>query len=119
MGPHEVIVPITLFLTIGAVLGFMLLSRHKERMSMIDKGLKAEDMKAVYERGALRPPNPLSSLKWGLMLIGIGIAVVLGMILRAAYGADVEGGIYPGLMALFGGFALILFYFIARKKVAQ
>jgi hypothetical protein len=41
------------------------------------------------------------------------------MTLRAVYGADVEGGIYPGLMALFGGFALILFYFIARKKVAQ
>jgi hypothetical protein len=27
-----------------------------------------------------------------------------------------EGGIYPGLIAVFGGAGLILFYFVARRK---
>jgi hypothetical protein len=116
MGAHEVTIPITLFLTVGAVFILLLLSRHKERMTMIEKGAKAEDIKALYERGVLRSPSPLSSLKWGLILVGIGLAVVLGMVLHNAYGSDIEGGIYPGLIALFGGFALILFYFIVRKK---
>jgi hypothetical protein len=28
-----------------------------------------------------------------------------------------EGGIFPGLIAVFGGAGLILFYFIANRKV--
>ena len=117
MNPQEAIVPVILFLTMGGVLGFMLLTRHKERMSLIEKGLKAEDIRALYERNKLRPLSPLTSLKWGLIFVCIGFAVIVGMYLRATY--NVEGGIFPGLMALFGGIGLILFYLLAKKKVAE
>ena len=113
----EILIPITLFLTVGGVLGFMLLTRHKERMSMIEKGLKTEDIKALYARGEWRQPNPLSSLKWGIIFLGLGIAIVIGMYLRQTY--NVEGGIFAGLMALFGGLGLILFYLIANKKLSR
>ena len=112
-----ILVPIILFLTTGGVLGFMLLTRHKERMSLIEKGLRPEEIKAMYERGASRPPNPLTSLKWGIILLCIGIAIVIGMYLHATY--NVEGGIFPGLIALFGGLGLILYYLIANKKLSQ
>ena len=117
MNPAEVLVPVIFFLVIGGAIGLMLLTRHKERMILIEKGLHADEIKALYERNKPRPLNPLSSLKWGLILVCIGFAVILGMYLHTTY--NVEGGVYPGLMALFGGVGLILFYLLARKKVIE
>lgn len=114
MRGEEVLIPIVFFLTIAGIWGFTLLTRHKERMTMIDKGLKPEDMKALYERGTLRI-NPLSSLKWGMIFAFVGVAALIGMYLRSAY--FVEEGIYPALMCLFGGLGLIAFYLLANKKM--
>lgn len=114
MRGEEVLVPIVFFLTIAGIWGFTLLTRHKERMTMIDKGLKPEDMKALYERGTLRI-NPLSSLKWGMIFAFVGVAALIGMYLRSVY--FVEEGIYPALMCLFGGLGLIAFYLLAHKKM--
>jgi hypothetical protein len=114
MQPFEVLIPIAFFLTIGGIWGFTLLTRHKERMTMIDKGLKPEDMKALYERGTLRL-NPLSSLKWGMILVAIGIAALIGMYIHENF--YVGEGIYPALMALFGGVGLIAFYVLANKRL--
>jgi len=114
MDGAEVLVPIVFFLTIAGIWGFTLLTRHKERMTMIEKGLKPEDMKALYEKGTLRI-NPLSSLKWGMIFVSIGIAALIGMYLHQNY--YVEEGIYPALMAVFGGVGLIAFYILANKKL--
>ncbi len=109
----EVLIPLFFFLSILAIWGSIVLTRHKERMSMIEKGLKAEDIKSLYERQTLRV-NPLSSLKWGIVLVCVGIAIVLGIWLRDNY--MFNNGIIPGLIAAFGGAGLVLFYFIAAKK---
>jgi hypothetical protein len=111
---HEVIIPVVFFLTVGFILGFMLFTRHRERMTMIEKGLKPEDMKALYERGTWKI-NPLSSLKWGMIFASIGVAALVGMYLHSNY--FVEEGIYPALMCLFGGLGLISFYLFANKKL--
>ncbi len=116
MGGVEVLIPIVFFLMIAGIWGFTLLTRHKERMTMIEKGLKPEDMKALYERGTLRV-NPLSSLKWGMIFVAVGIAGVIGMYIRHI--TFVDEGIYPALMAIFGGSALIRFYSIASKKMRE
>lgn len=116
MHGFEPLIPIILFLTIGGIWGFALLTRHKERMAMIDKGLKAEDIKSLYERGTLRV-NPLSSLKWGMVFVSIGLAVLVGIWLRENY--FFNDGVIPGMMALFGGLGLIGFYMIANKKMAS
>jgi hypothetical protein len=111
---HEILVPITFFLVIGGIWGFTLLTRHKERITMIEKGLKPEDMKALYERATLKV-NPLSSLKWGMIFVAIGIAALVGMYLDGIM--NVPDGIYLALMCLFGGMALINFYKMANKKL--
>jgi len=109
-----VLISSVLFLTIGGIWGFTLLTRHKERMTMIEKGLKPEDMKALYERGTLRI-SPLSSLKWGMIFSFVGVAALIGMYLRTTY--FLEEGIYPALMCVFGGIGLIAFYLLASKKL--
>jgi hypothetical protein len=114
MNGQEVFVPIIFFLSVAGIWGFIILTRHKERMMMIEKGLSSEDVKAMYSRTPWKM-TPLTSLKWGLIFCSIGIAVLVGMHLQSAY--YFEGGIYPGLMCLFGGLALIIFYMYAQKKV--
>jgi hypothetical protein len=116
MHGDEILIPIIFFLTVGAVLGTYLLTRHKERMNMIEKGMKADDIKSLYMRHAFQT-NPLTSLKWGIVLIGVGAAIMLGMYLHRNF--VFEEGIYPSLIAIFGGIALVLFYFIAGKRQQQ
>ena len=91
-----------------------MLTRHKERMTMIEKGLSPEDVKALYQRQTFRV-NPLSSLKWGIVFVAVGLAVLVGMWLRNAF--FIQDGVIPGLIALFGGLGLIVFYVIAHKKL--
>ena len=112
----EVLIPISFFLTVAGIWGFTLLTKHKERMTMIEKGLAADDIKALYQRNTFRI-NPLSSLKWGMIFASVGIAGLIGMWIHANY--YVEEGIYPALMAVFGGIALIVFYLLAHKKVTS
>lgn len=114
MHGSEVLVPIVFFLIIGAVWGSFILTRHRERVNMIEKGLKAEEIKSLYERQTFKA-NPLFSLKWGIVLICIGVAIMLGIWLRENY--IFNDGIIPGMIATFGGLGLVLFYFIASKKV--
>jgi hypothetical protein len=110
---HEIIIPVFFFVTVAAIWGAYILTRHKERMEMIQKGMGAEDIKSLYARGGWHS-SPLASLKWGMVFIGVGVAVLVGMWLRDAY--MVGEGVYPGLIALLGGLGLVVFYFIARRK---
>lgn len=114
-GP-EVLIPLVFFLTIGAIWGSVVLTRHKERMSMIEKGLKAEDIKSLYERNALKI-SPLNSLKWGMVLVCIGIAIMIGIWLHESF--FLSEGVFPALIATFGGAGLILFYIIARRHLRE
>ena len=113
MHPTETIIPIVFFLSIVAVWGGIVLTRHKERMTIIDKGLNPADLKALYERSS-RAANPLSSLKWGILLICVGLAVLIGIWLRDQF--FLNDGVIPGLMAVLGGAGLVFFYFIASRK---
>ena len=113
MNGPEILIPIVFFFTIGAVIGTFLLTRHKERMNMIEKGLKAEDIKSLYDRQTWKT-DPLTSLKWGMVLVCVGVAIMLGVWLRENY--IFNDGIIPGLIATFGGVGLVLFYVIAGKK---
>jgi hypothetical protein len=110
------IVSIFFFSCIVVIWGGMILARHKERMTMIEKGLKAEDIKGLYERD-LRRYNPRRALMWGIVFTAVGLAALVGIALTNWY--HLEEGVVIGLMALFGGLGLILFYTIAGKQDAQ
>lgn len=110
-----IFVAIFFFMTVLLIWGGIIISRHKERMSIIEKGLGADDMKALYATWA-RPSSPLSSLKWGILFVMVGLAVILGVWLHSLY--FIGDGIIPGLIAVFGGLGLLLFYRIASKKEA-
>ena len=115
MNGPEFLIPIFFFMAVAAVFIIHISTRHRERMSMVEKGLNSEDIKALYTREMRR--DPLSSLKWGILLVLAGTAVLLGNFLHVHYG--VEEGAIIGLVCLAVGIGLVLFYSIASKKLNQ
>lgn len=113
MDVNGLIAIVFFFTSIMLIAGSAIIGRHRERMGMIEKGMKAEEIKALFVQGS-RESRPLTSLKWGIIFVAVGFAVLLGLFLRSAY--NMEGGIFPGLIAVFGGAGLVLFYYIAKQK---
>lgn len=100
----EVLIPISMF---AMVFGIVYLAiRRKERMALIEKGLSADVLEAHR-----RSP---SSLKWGLVFLGVGIGILVGRIL-AEYTTLGEEESFFSMVFLFGGLSLLVFYFIEKS----
>ena len=99
------------FFSVASIWGAIIFTRHRERVLMIDKGLTPEEIRSLYNR-AVRS-RPLLALKWGIIFVSIGLAIIVSLVASEVY--YVDEGIYPALIALFGGLGLILFYRIAKK----
>jgi hypothetical protein len=100
----EVLIPISVF---AMVLGIVyLVVRKKERMALIEKGLTAD----VLDSHRRAP----SSLKWGMVLLGVGIGILLGRIL-AEYTMLGEEESFFSMVFLFGGLSLLVYYFVERN----
>lgn len=112
----EFLIPIFLFGGAAAVLIVYFNNRHKERMAMIDKGLSPELFKGQPVKDWFRM-NPLSSLKWGLLSVFVGLSIMFAMWLHETY--DAPEGIYISSMLVAGGIALVIFYFIASRKLKR
>lgn len=114
---EEIFIPIFLFGVIAAVLWKFFDTRHKERMTIIEKGLVKEDLKYLYSSITWKA-NPYSSLKYGLLAAFIGIGTLISAFLAQIFWAH-EDQITAGIIFLFGGLGLITFYAIAKKKMAE
>jgi hypothetical protein len=88
-----------------------LLSENKMRRQLIEKGLVDEKIKYLF------PDKPKdyvsSSLKWGMVLIAIGLAVFVGQMAPKEMVEEVT----IGTMLVLGGLALVIYYAVASKKV--
>lgn len=113
----ETLIPIFFFLVVGGTIAIAIMTKHRERLTMLDKGLSPQDIKALYERTSSHPRSPVSSLKWGIVFIGVGLAVLLGMWLREVY--RIDEAVYFGLISLFGGIGLVIFYAVAHKRLPE
>jgi uncharacterized protein DUF6249 len=112
MNGIEAMVPIIALVGIAAVFIIYISSRNRERMAMIEKGLSSDEIKAMYARDVKR--DPLQSLKWGILFVLGGVALMLGNYLHDTYGID--GGVVVGMVILFVGIGLVAFYTIAGKR---
>lgn len=112
----DVIIPIFLFGGTAAVLWKYFDSRHKERMSMIEKGINPANMKSPALTQFLQV-NPLSSLKWGLLIGFVGLGLFVAAILDRAY--YMHDSVYPASMMIAGGLGLVLFYILASRRLKK
>ncbi len=94
----------------GSILGIVYLSnRKKERMSVIERGLDPEKYLCNKTSSEL-------SLKYGLLLIGVALGILIGNVLSVTESfADVPEAAYFSMIFLFGGLALVISHFLVKK----
>ena len=109
------LVPITMFVSVAVVSWKHIDSRHRERTAIIEKGLNPTDYMQLYKHQSYAI-SPLSNLKWGLVAIFAGLGTLTAEILTNWY-HYAEGAIFPGVILVFGGIGLILFYLVTSKKM--
>ena len=104
-----IIVPVIFFSFVAIV---KIISDNWLRRKIIDKGVVGEDIKYLYSAGYVG--QPLTSIKWGMALVGIGLAFMI---------PEIFGGMQDetmvGLMFIFAGLAFLLYYFIAKSKFQE
>ena len=96
-----IIVP---FATAFGIIYIIFTTRHRERMNMIDKGMDPQLAKPT--------PDPLRSMRNGMVLVGLGSGLVAGWLFHQ-YAMDPAADTplpYLAGPAIFAGVALILFY---------
>jgi MFS-type transporter involved in bile tolerance (Atg22 family) len=107
------LVPITLFIAgFGMIFGIRYLV-NKEKMAMIERGLNPNEGRSA--------PKPFLSLKFGLLLVGLGLGLLVALMTVTLLRITEEdaAAVYFGFIALFGGFGLICSYLIEKKWLDQ
>jgi len=112
-----ILVPISLFLgAFAMVFGIRYLS-NKEKMAMIERGLNPGVGKSS--------PKPYLSLKFGLLLVGLGIGLLVALFtVRGIFGNDMTEreisqsvAVYFGCIGIFGGLGLIVSFLVEKKAL--
>jgi len=105
----EIIVPIGFFTAIAISLYFYLKTRHKERMTLIEKGI---DLSQFYTK----KKNGNNILKYALLFIGFSLGLFIGFLLDMYTKVQSEVA-YFSMIFLFGGISLLVYYFINSKQI--
>ena len=101
-----IVVPIA---AMAMIFGIVYLFK-KESLAMIEKGMNPR----------VHRPAPYTSLKYGLLLTGSGIGLLLAYLVDVAsttIDGEENASIYFALIAVFGGIGLIVSYMIEKKEV--
>jgi len=112
----EDIVPVLVL----AVIGYFILevvkavSENRIRTKLIDKGLVDEKIKLLFQPQLLN--NSASALKWGLVMIGVGLAFMITFAIHGWVPAEIRGEITAGAVFSMAGLAMIIYYAIARSQ---
>ncbi len=109
MNLEEVLIPLIIFGSIAIIIKIVLDNRLKHKL--IDKGMVDENVKFLNYSTA--QTHRLSSLKWGMVLISLGLALSIKFIWPDVI--NEEGTL--GLMFLFAGIGFLVYFGISQKFI--
>jgi predicted MFS family arabinose efflux permease len=107
-GTIGVLIPIIVPLALFVMIIFLRKYRNEERMAMIEKGLSPSDSEWHDQS------RSTSGIKWGLLLIGIGLGFLMGYFLDRQFYMDEVG--YFSMIFVFGGVGLVLSHLYEKKQ---
>ena len=81
--------------------------RRKERMALLEKGVNP----SIFHEPKT---EKLTSLRYGLFLIGLAIGILMGNVLEVSTELGPEAS-YFSMVFLFGGIALVISHFLGKK----
>ena len=99
----------------GIIIFFVIYSKHREKMRLIEKGLTPEEAKLYFKDYKQKTMNPFSALKWGILLSFLGAGIAIANILETQY--DFDDGITFGIVLLSLGLGALLYYVILSIKL--
>ncbi len=111
MSSPEIIIAPVIFFSLVAIV--KIISDNRLRRILIERGKLDENIKFIFQNRA--ELNPLSSVKWGLVLIGIGLALLLGQLFPYTFADEA----ILGLMFLFAGIGFLVYYALMKKQLAE
>lgn len=100
----------------GVIIFYWIYLKHKERTKLMDMGLSPQEARDYFREQERKPKNPLSSMKWGILLTMIGMGLFIGILLDEAGFKDSLTGV---MVLLFGGLGFIIYYFVASSKLRK
>jgi uncharacterized protein DUF6249 len=106
------IVPVVMFAGFFAMVFGIAYLRTRQNLAMIEKNMNPKQFS--------NRPVPYLNLKWGLLLIGSGIGLLIAYIADlsvALIDGEENPTIYFALIAIFGGLGLIGSYKIEKKEL--
>ncbi len=112
----EEMVPVLVLTVIGYfVLELVkVVSENRIRAKLIEKGMVDEKIKLLFQPRLLN--DSASSLKWGLVLIAVGLAFLFAFAIQSWVPAGIRGEITAGAVFSMAGLAMIIYYAIARSQ---
>lgn len=97
----------------GIALVFKIIADAITRNKLINKGMVDENIKYLFTKNV--DLQPVSNIKWGLVLVGLGLAILIKQF--APFYLRDESVL--GLMFLFAGIAFLIYYWVAKGKINE
>ena len=112
----EVLIPLTIFGRGLAMIFGIAYLKTRENLAMVEKGMNPKEQ--------VNRPAPYKNLKWGLLLLGAGIGLLIAYLLdvyalpkRSHHDEDAVAFVYFALLAIGGGLGLISSYKVEKKDL--
>lgn len=106
---------ITAIVFVSITFVIKVISDNRIRRRLIESGKLDEQVQFLYLHPDKKESSPLQSLKWGLVLVALGLALFVGQLLP--YQMEGEGTI--GTMFLFSGIAFLIYYFVSKNELTN
>lgn len=107
-----VLIPLSMFAGMFGIAYVFLTGRHRERMAMIEKGIGAE----LFQN---RRRTSHLALKVGMLAVGVACGIVVGAMFQSRLPNLEEGVPYFASIMLFGGLALVAYFFVERRLIEK
>lgn len=105
----EILVPLGFFLSVVWIV--KIISDNRIRRKVLDQRVSDELAEAILKKN-VTAPSTYGALKWGLIVLGIGAALVLVEL----FSIDVDEPLAYGLIFLAAGGGLVVYYLIVSEQ---
>lgn len=107
---EAILIPISFFLFVFAIVYLYFTTRNKERMALIEKGAEASIFFSEKKGPSI---GKILILNLSLVLISVGLAIFIGSLIEEI---GLDGDIaYPGSIFLMAGIGLLVGFFLTKK----
>lgn len=103
-----------------AVIGYFIVelvkvvAENRIRAKLIEKDMIDEKIKLLFVPHLAN--DSAQSLKWGLVMIAVGLAFMFAFAIHSWVPAEIRGEITAGAVFSMAGLAMIIYYAIARSR---